>query len=892
MIKRIAYIPLVVEVFHYGHLRLIKSARVLSDVLVCGVLSDKCLSKEMNIEFSNFKERSSVIEELKSVDNVIEQKNVDPTDNLKMLHKKYPKSKIILVYGDNWKEIPGADYIYSINGEIVQPEYYKRLSKDTLIDGLKNKKNFEYHTEHFRIGTTEYNNNDNKILSTKGKSLSNLNSVLKKSIIDDFLIFTVDTWNKNKEKVLEDIESRFRRTYDHRIIIRSSTLAEDKFDVSNAGHFRSVQNVKLKRKDIISAIENVISSYDGNLKNEVLIQEQLKDITFSGVVFTRGLEASSPYYVFNYDTSGSTDSVTSGLKGSKIEILRNYETNTSPFKQLLSAIREIEEVIPNTILDIEFGVDSRDNVHIFQVRPLSANVFSHMILDTEVYKSIDSISYDNKTYFSDMAFWNPSEMIGALPKPLDYSLYEYLITNSSWHRALECLGYKKFKKDTKLMEKFCGKPYINLDKSFECLLPNELPKKIKNKLIRFYKNKLRNNPELHDKIEFNVVDNCFTFSLDTDEKRSILSGKEFCLLEESLKNITNEMILNRERFFSDALYSIWLMKSETNRESIADLLHCAKVYGVIPFSRIARMAFVGREILNSLVSKKVIKKVVYEDFMQSISTVANDMQQDISEGNFYKYKHLRENTYDITSLRYEDQNFSLGDVKFKEKEYKDFHIPHRKINRILKRYGLTFSSYDLFDFIKRSIELREFIKFEFTKNLSDALELIAKVGENNKLSREIMSFLTVEEVISMQCGNKFPSKDTKNRMREREINKRISLPSVLFSKEDFYFVRQHKSKPNYITNKTVKGKITDLNENIDDRIVVLERADPGFDWIFSKNIKGLVTCYGGVASHMSIRCAEFGIPAMIGCGKEIFNTIKKSDIILIDCEDEKYEIIS
>ena len=41
------------------------------------------------------------------------------------------------------------------------------------------------------------------------------------------------------------------------------------------------------------------------------------------------------------------------------------------------------------------------------------------------------------------------------------------------------------------------------------------------------------------------------------------------------------------------------------------------------------------------------------------------------------------------------------------------------------------------------------------------------------------------------------------------------------------------------------------------KIVLIEGADPGFDWIFSQNIAGLITKYGGANSHMAIRSAEF-----------------------------------
>lgn len=36
--------------------------------------------------------------------------------------------------------------------------------------------------------------------------------------------------------------------------------------------------------------------------------------------------------------------------------------------------------------------------------------------------------------------------------------------------------------------------------------------------------------------------------------------------------------------------------------------------------------------------------------------------------------------------------------------------------------------------------------------------------------------------------------------------------------------------------------------------------------IFGYKIKGLITKYGGMASHMAIRCLEIKISAAIGCG--------------------------
>ena len=67
------------------------------------------------------------------------------------------------------------------------------------------------------------------------------------------------------------------------------------------------------------------------------------------------------------------------------------------------------------------------------------------------------------------------------------------------------------------------------------------------------------------------------------------------------------------------------------------------------------------------------------------------------------------------------------------------------------------------------------------------------------------------------------------------------------------------------------------------KIVIIEGADPGFDWIFSQEIDGLITKYGGANSHMAIRCAEFGLPAAIGCGEQKFEQLLKSNYVQLDC---------
>src|SRR5262249_27219320 len=96
-----------------------------------------------------------------------------------------------------------------------------------------------------------------------------------------------------------------------------------------------------------------------------------------------------------------------------------------------------------------------------------------------------------------------------------------------------------------------------------------------------------------------------------------------------------------------------------------------------------------------------------------------------------------------------------------------------------------------------------------------------------------------------------------------------------------------------ITNKSATAPVaTDLdNECIDGCIVLLLNADPGFDWIFSRSIAGLVTAYGGVNSHMAIRASELDLPAVIGAGERLFSRWMAAAALRLDCANRHVEII-
>lgn len=116
----------------------------------------------------------------------------------------------------------------------------------------------------------------------------------------------------------------------------------------------------------------------------------------------------------------------------------------------------------------------------------------------------------------------------------------------------------------------------------------------------------------------------------------------------------------------------------------------------------------------------------------------------------------------------------------------------------------------------------------------------------------------------------------------------IRLPQLIHDASGVYIVPFLVSHPNFITRKSVTSQSVLLGLNIDNtclknKIILIEGADPGYDWIFTHQISGLITKYGGSNSHMAIRCAEFNIPAAVGCGEQKFQELINAKHIHLDC---------
>lgn len=912
----------VMDLFHYGHLKGLKEAAKGADLHVVGLVSDKAARAWLGNIVSNESERRAVLESISCVGMVMSQETLDPTDNIKRLHALYPDAKITLFRGDDVALFAARQYLKSIGGETRSISYYGRLSPMEILKALNSR--------------TEGFDRDGGIMSTKANTLLALKDRVTKSSIEDILVVTVDDARNSPERTADRIKSAFGgRT----VVVRSSSRREDCFESSNAGHYESILDVDSSDSGaVIRALEDVYRSYgrDGDVApdDQILVQAQTKGVKMSGVVFTRDIQKNRPYYVVNFDDTGSTDSVTSGAGGRTMWIAQDAGIESVPdeWKGLFEAVRELESIFKDMLLDIEFAIRSGGGVVVFQVRPLAASYkFGR---DTSVGKLLETKNGIIGRYakvrevvgsgmLSDMAFWNPAEIIGDNPNNLDYSLYRDLITHRAWNEGLVPMGYRKVPED--LMYRFGNKPYISLEFSFRSLMPASLPDGLAGKLEGHYMRKLSKDHSAHDKIEFEIVFSCFDFATDDALKELADAGftaSELAQTRSGLFDITRSAIGDYAGVLeadSAALREMESIREDVERRiagegrvqvlarAVNELLESIKRFGTPQFARQARYAFMAKSLATTLCDRGYWTRSDYDAFMSSVETVATRFERDFNrllsgemsrEAFNAEYGHLRAGTYDISTPRYDEISFApaLGETGGGNVAAEGRKAPKwAGAAKAIADSGLGCTEDQLFAFMRSAFESREYFKFVFTRSLSRALEIVAAIGRKLGFSRRDMACFDISEILSFSLYDDEPrmaeylAEMLPARRESHNLKSQVIMPNLITGPRDFNCVRAIDSRPNFITAKSVEADTADLDADprrqVAGRIVLIEKADPGFDWIFTQGIVGLVTKYGGVASHMAIRCAEFGIPAAIGCGDAWFAYARERPRLKLDCRN-------
>ncbi len=612
-------------------------------------------------------------------------------------------------------------------------------------------------------------------------------------------------------------------------------------------------------------------------------------------------------------------------------------------EKLLKAVRELEELIGHDGLDIEFAIDSTGEVYVLQTRPMTIDPTENTIDDQELFDTLDQsqqeftasqqsppVVFGDRTIYGVMPDWNPAEIIGRQPRQLASSLYHYLIMNNTWAKQRAEYGYRDVRPHP-LMKTFAGQPYVDVRADFNSFIPASVPDNLASDLVEYYLTRLEAHPEFHDKIEFDIVLTCLTF--DYDRQIGPLLDAGFTKEDlEPFRDGLQEMTQEGFRRIEQNTDTEKIEELEARYEAIVDedlpslreayyLLDDCRRLGTLPFAHLARTAFVATSLLRSLERIGVLTAEQRSAFQNSLNTVAREFERDgyrVSEDEMEwvdfvdKYGHLRPGTYEITSPAYKQNPeeylrpiVETGDEPAEHPDPIDVwgEDTKRAIETELERIGLPADADRFIEFLVDAIEGRERSKFVFSRNLSKAIECITEFGEQHGFTRDEVSHLRLEtffELILEHLPSEIESWIDERVRRGRKkyaMTTAVELPPLLYNETDFGIFERPTREPNFVTNNTITADIVELDdedtepEDIDGKIVLIEQADPGYDWLFGHDIAGLVTKYGGSNSHMAVRAAEFSLPAAIGIGENHYDQLCRADVLELNCAALSTQVI-
>jgi phosphohistidine swiveling domain-containing protein len=768
------------------------------------------------------------------------------------------------------------------------------------------------------------------VLTSKARTLAALVGKLKTADVLPGFFFLAQEWMRNSDGILEEIRARDDLTDD--IFVRSSAAIEDSQSSSLAGRYRSK---RCRREDVLVAISiaEVVASYgEVSPDDEILVQPFLSWTLASGVAFNMDPKSGARCDIINYTLSSDTSLVTSGGAG-KVEVyIASRHTgidHPKPLDSVISLLRELEELVGDIPLDIEFAITREGQLVLLQARHLVVTVTSPLTgqeqLEAlqEIHRSLVSILGPRKGLFGKrgllgvMTDWNPAEMIGLRPRPLALSLYRFLITDSVWARQRRKYGYRDTR-DVPLIIALHGLPYVDVRASFNSFVPSGLDDATAERFVDACLDRLAANPHLHDKVEFEIIPSCYSF--DVREKLSCLVGlsdRDQEVITRELRSLTCSFLAGAagKRVLRDekALQQLEVRQAGLHNHEASPIYRLYQVlsdcrrYGTGPFAGLARAAFVATDLLRSAVNVGFLREEESERFLRSLNMPASRLLAHLTlldrQQFLQQYGHLRPGTYDIRIPSYADKPdryLSAADESALEPHKAAFSLSPGTLTKLedgLTRNGLPGTADGFMSFLARSIIGRETAKFTFSRSVSQALDLVHAIGADYGFTREELSFADIREVLDLRLST-WAVKDVLSRsidsgMSRYERTSIIALPPLIGEPEEVWAFHIPSVKPNFVTQLVVEGPVrTPLAPDLSGAIVLVENADPGFDWLFGKRIGGLITAYGGSNSHMAIRAAELGLPAVIGAGDKLFEIWSRARHLRIDCGVESVEVLA
>lgn len=709
------------------------------------------------------------------------------------------------------------------------------------------------------------------------------------------------------------------------VAVRSSGRHEDGDAQSGAGAYQSQLNIAPEADAILQAITDIRRHAAGKFGDDegalpIIVQEMVPDISFAGVLFSHDLADDRPYVTVNF-SAGSGDQIASGqTNGHHLRIYRpeggfdrayrdeiRAHYPAYPFLgDLMAAMEKVEETFGHQHQDIEFAVSGDGRLYLLQARPLvmlaeddysGATFVDPVKLHTQLTEAQQEAQAHTASgdVLSNMADINPRELLGPNPSPLAVSLYRLMFADNIVSDVRRQLGYRGTGEG--LAHLVDGMPYISVMNSGESLLPAGLPDALAGKLRQHYASRLAAENGLHAQVEFGL------YAVTAEAAMALpdtFSAQEKAQLTDAIAKQTAQMqlIADATRAFHPTIsraYNRRLTRmagrlGDQNQPSEAQAQDALSTLldGTAYFVRVARLAFAAQKKFTDAYGKAEL-----DDALAGLHSVSSQLDIDLLDyaaGKLDKadivkrYGHLRAGQFDPECQPYRADPERFFDLpRYRDMDAATIANGRARHTKNKARYRVYESALGLektadVDALRDFMRMREAVKFDFMRAYEVVLhdvEAMAAAG------------------IRPQSATLAMLQDAHAKGAQPSRMYRPVLPDVITPATDLRMVDMGiSSGGRYFTQETVEAETVLITadtaasltrDDVAGRIVLLESADPGYDFILNMDPAALVTAYGGPASHMAIRVAEKGLPACIGCGPSLFRDISADRMLVLDC---------
>lgn len=524
-------------------------------------------------------------------------------------------------------------------------------------------------------------------------------------------------------------------------------------------------------------------------------------------------------------------------------------------------------------------------------------------------------------------------MLGTHPRPLALSLYRNLMTDRTWYDARASMGYFAVG-DEVLTVSLAGRPYVDGRSAFNACVPATLDKAVREKVVEAWLTRLRQHPELHGQVRDGVTQTLVDFSFEQDFRErygGTLPLTKYKEYRDRLRRLT-EQNLSMADSSSLRTAAAAMRQLESHQEmrvplqlkelatltddgcgllwAIQALLTECRSQGAHPYLVADQHAHIAGSLLRSAIVRGALEPDRYQEFAPSLATASKRMGdaydqvvEDVldSETFLVQFGHVRASAFDIRSPRQDQRDELFRGAKGRPRrtlprpfvlssaEEHDFTalLQEAHMSRIKPKHLLQYA--------KAALVARDACRFAAMRDLSDILELIALWAERFGLSRDDASYLTVDEILlplrsaSPVAWKSRLKESVDRRMRERELSKAVRLGPVIRDECDLEVVWLHASTPAFVTQQIVEGPTLalglDLTADVTDKIVCVENADVGYDWLVTRAVRGIITKFGDSSSPLAMRCAARSVPAAIGVGEQPFERLVYAGRVRLNCRD-------